>query len=578
MKHPLPALAQTGLFIVMLGAPCRAADPAQGSGDAARGKILFQQSCALCHATVLGPGNTAVSGQGPNLVGVMGRRAASFPGFHYSRALIGSGITWSPATLEHFLAAPTADVPGTTMPIAVPNAADRLDLVAYLGTVTAPGGVSAPVSAAPVQAGPHAPEPGDWMNDAPGLKHSVDLAALPAPFSTVSAGNGPEVVAPPAGAVPSVPQGFTVKLFASGLSAPRLLRVAPNHDIFIAETRAGRIRMMRAADGAGAPSQTEVFADGLNGPFGVAFYPAGDDPQWLYVANNNSVVRFPYRNGDLRARAAAETIVPVLCAGTGGHSTRDVAFSRDGRRMFISVGSGSNVAEDMEKLSGAALQDWQSSHTLGATWGRETDRADVLAFDPQGKHVGVFATGIRNCVGMAIDPSNGTLWCSTNERDGLGNNLPPDYITRVREGAFYGWPWYYIGANEDPRHKDERPDLKDKVTVPDVLIQAHSASLEMTFYEATQFPADYRGNIFAAEHGSWNRANRTGYKVIRVIVKDGVPTGEYDDFATGFVVNDAEVWGRPVGVAVDKDGALLVSEDASGTVWRITYAGNAAQH
>jgi len=239
--------------------------------------------------------------------------------------------------------------------------------------------------------------------------------------------------------------------------------------------------------------------------------------------------------------------------------------------MYLSVGSGSNVAEDMEKLSGDALQDWQSSHPLGATWGRETDRADVLAFDPQGKRIGIFATGIRNCVGMAIDPSNGTLWCSTNERDGLGNNLPPDYITRVRDGAFYGWPWYYIGANEDPRHKDERPDLKDKITVPDVLIQAHSASLEMTFYTATQFPADYRGNIFAAEHGSWNRAIRTGYKVIRVIVKDGVPTGEYDDFATGFVVNDAEVWGRPVGVAVDKDGALLVSEDASGTVWRITY-------
>jgi glucose/arabinose dehydrogenase len=199
-----------------------------------------------------------------------------------------------------------------------------------------------------------------------------------------------------------------------------------------------------------------------------------------------------------------------------------------------------------------------------------------LAFDPQGKTIGTFATGIRNCVGMAID-TNGTLWCSTNERDGLGDNLPPDYITRVREGAFYGWPWYYIGANEDPRHKGERPDLKDKVTVPDVLIQAHSASLEMTFYEAAQFPADYRGNIFAAEHGSWNRAKRTGYKVIRVIVKDGVPTGEYDDFATGFAVNDAEVWGRPVGVTVDKEGALLVSEDASGTIWRITYSRNAAE-
>ena len=231
----------------------------------------------------------------------------------------------------------------------------------------------------------------------------------------------------------------------------------------------------------------------------------------------------------------------------------------------------------MAKLGPAELQAWESSHPLGAAWGDETDRADVLTFDPQGKRLDVFATGIRNCVGMAIDPSSGTLWCSTNERDGIGDNLPPDYITRVREGAFYGWPWYYLGANEDPRLKGERPDLKDKITVPDVLIQAHSASLEMTFYEASQFPADYRGNIFAAEHGSWNRASRTGYKIIRVIVKDGVPTGEYDDFATGFVINDAEVWGRPVGVAVDKDGALLVSEDASGTIWRITHVGNAAQ-
>jgi glucose/arabinose dehydrogenase len=232
----------------------------------------------------------------------------------------------------------------------------------------------------------------------------------------------------------------------------------------------------------------------------------------------------------------------------------------------------------MAKLGPAELQAWESSHPLGAAWGDETDRADVLTFDPQGKRLDVFATGIRNCVGMAIDPSSGTLWCSTNERDGIGDNLPPDYITRVREGAFYGWPWYYTGANEDPRLKNERPDLKDKVTAPDVLIQAHSASLEMTFYEAAQFPAEYRGNIFAAEHGSWNRANRTGYKIIRVIVKDGVPTGEYDDFATGFVINDAEVWGRPVGVAVDKDGALLVSEDASGTLWRITYTGGAARH
>jgi glucose/arabinose dehydrogenase len=415
---------------------------------------------------------------------------------------------------------------------------------------------------------------GDWHADSPGTRRLIRPQDVLAPDSAQSVRNTVTNVHRTDAQKPIVPNGFEVNEFASGLDHPRLIRVAPNGDVFAAESAAGSIRVLRPN---GARSeQASVFASGLFGPFGIAFYPPGPNPEWVYVGDTDSVVRFPYRNGDLTARGPAETIVPRL--PVGGHRTRDVVFSPNGQTMYVSVGSGSNVAEDMEKLSGAALQDWQSSHPLGATWGRETDRADVLAFDPQGKHVGVFATGIRNCVGMAIDPSNGTLWCSTNERDGLGNNLPPDYITRVREGAFYGWPWYYIGANEDPRHKDERPDLKDKVTVPDVLIQAHSASLEMTFYEATQFPADYRGNIFAAEHGSWNRANRTGYKVIRVIVKDGVPTGEYDDFATGFVVNDAEVWGRPVGVAVDKDGALLVSEDASGTVWRITYAGNAAQH
>jgi len=415
---------------------------------------------------------------------------------------------------------------------------------------------------------------GDWHADSPGTRRLIRPQDVLAPDSAQSVRNTVTNVHRTDAQKPIVPNGFEVNEFASGLEHPRLIRVAPNGDVFAAESAAGSIRVLRPN---GARSeQASVFASGLFGPFGITFYPPGPNPEWVYVGDTDSVVRFPYRNGDLTARGPAETIVPRL--PVGGHRTRDVVFSPNGQTMYVSVGSGSNVAEDMEKLSGAALQDWQSSHPLGATWGRETDRADVLAFDPQGKHVGVFATGIRNCVGMAIDPSNGTLWCSTNERDGLGNNLPPDYITRVREGAFYGWPWYYIGANEDPRHKDERPDLKDKVTVPDVLIQAHSASLEMTFYEATQFPADYRGNIFAAEHGSWNRANRTGYKVIRVIVKDGVPTGEYDDFATGFVVNDAEVWGRPVGVAVDKDGALLVSEDASGTVWRITYAGNAAQH
>jgi hypothetical protein len=414
---------------------------------------------------------------------------------------------------------------------------------------------------------------GDWRTDRPGMRRLIKPQDLPAPDMAESARNVVRIVHRTNEQKPIVPNGFEVNLFASGLAGPRIVRTAPNGDIFVAESLAGRVSVLRP--NGTAPAQPTVFASGLNYPFGIAFYPPGNDPRWVYVGNTDSVVRFPYRNGDVTARGDAETIAPNL--PLGGHRTRDVMFSPDGTTMYVSVGSGSNVADGMRKLSGEALQTWVLSHPLGATWENEEGRADVLAFDPQGKNQRIFATGIRNCVGLAVEPKSGTVWCSTNERDGLGDNVPPDYITRVREGAFYGWPWYYIGAHEDPRRKGERPDLAGKITIPDVLLQAHSASLGLTFYDGTQFPAEYRGNIFAAEHGSWNRSKRTGYKIIRVIVKNGVPTGEYEDFATGFVIDDSDVWGRPVGVTVDKDGALLLSEDASGTIWRITYTGKAAQ-
>ena len=254
-----------------------------------------------------------------------------------------------------------------------------------------------------------------------------------------------------------------------------------------------------------------------------------------------------------------------------------MAFSTDGKRLFISVGSGSNVADGLSKKSPADIEQWQAEHGLGASWGAETNRADILVTDPEGKEpLRTFATGIRNGVGIAVDPTTGELWSSTNERDGLGDDLVPDYITRVKEGGYYGWPWYYLGNFEDPRHPGERPDLLGKAIVPDVLLQAHSASLEMTFYPVAKgpaaFPPEYRGDIFAAEHGSWNRNTRTGYKVVRVRLNHGVPTGEYDDFLTGFVVDNDNVWGRPVGVTVAHDGALLVTEDGNGTVWRIAPA------
>jgi len=406
---------------------------------------------------------------------------------------------------------------------------------------------------------------GDWKSDKPGVTRQITVKDLPRPGATPSASNASRVVARPAEAAPQVADSFKVDLFADGLSGPRIMRVAPNGDIFVAETRSGRIRVLRTADGAPRPSANEVYASGLHQPFGIAFFPSAGEPKWVYVANTDSVVRFDYRSGDLKATAPPETIVAALPHGYG-HSTRDVAFSKDDKTMYVSVGSASNVAEGSAKPTAAEI----AGLAPGASSGPETDRADVLAFDPDGKNKTVFATGIRNCVGLAIHPATGDLWCSTNERDGLGDNLVPDYVTRVRKGAFYGWPWYYLGANQEPRHAGERSDLKDKITVPDVLIQAHSASLGLIFYNGNLFPADYKGDGFAAEHGSWNRASRTGYKVIRIRTKDGVPTGEYQDFVTGFVADNNTVWGRPVGVAVAHDGALLISEDGNGTIWRVT--------
>jgi glucose/arabinose dehydrogenase len=412
---------------------------------------------------------------------------------------------------------------------------------------------------------------GDWRADRPGVRRLITPADLPAPNRSASSKNFVRIV-PRRDHKPAVPDGFQVALFASGLDEPRRLRVAPNGDLFVAESAVGRIDVLRPG-AAGAPPTREAFASGLRQPFAIAFYPPGPNPEWVYVASLDSVVRFPYRDGDLKARGKPETIVAKLPPGRG-HITRDLAFSADGTKMFVSVGSASNVGETMERLSAPVLQRFVAEHALGAAWGPENERADVLAFDPHGQGRRVFATGIRNCVTMAVAPGSGDLWCSTNERDELGDNVPPDYVTRVREGAFYGWPWYYIGANEDPRLRGQRVDLKDQVTVPDVLVQAHSASLGMTFYDGTQFPAAYRGHIFAAQHGSWNRSRRTGYKVIRIpVTDDGAPTGEYEDFMTGFGVSDTEVWGRPVGIAVGKDGSLFVSEDANGTIWQVTYAG-----
>jgi glucose/arabinose dehydrogenase len=445
----------------------------------------------------------------------------------------------------------------------------------------------------------------DWNQQAPGVRHKITVADLPEPKPEESAMNFPTVIPRPKDAIPVAPPGFKVTLYAGGdngplqryqvtehmlpapgtFTQPRVIRTAPNGDLFIADSGVGAIDVMRGVGPDGKFAQFEHFATGLDHPFGIAFYPA-DNPRYVYVGNATTVVRIPYKSGEMKASGPPETIVPDIpgfaqLAG-GGHWTRDVTFSKDGKHLFVSVGSGSN-ADDPD------------------THASEFHRADVLEYTPEGKFEEVYAHGIRNCVGEAVNPITGELWCSTNERDALGNHLVPDYVTSVPEGSFFGWPWYYMGGHHDPRLSDpcadgtgpnpqrtsamtteqaascKRVDLSNKVRTPDVLVQPHMASLEMLFYPmhaagANAFPHEYEGGIFAAEHGSWNRANRAGY-VIFIPMHDGHATGEYDDFLTGFVTKDGGVWGRPVGVAVGKDGSLFVVDDGSRIVWHVERVG-----
>jgi glucose/arabinose dehydrogenase len=450
----------------------------------------------------------------------------------------------------------------------------------------------------------------DYAQEQPGVRHKITLSDLPAPDAAEAVDNGPHVVPRPADAWPTAPAGFKVTLYAGGDSTPmersenrrqihqategtfvmpRLIRFAPNGDLFLADSQAGILFVLRGVKADGKAQTIEKFATGLDHPFGIAFYPLGKNPQWVYVGTATTIERIPYHNGDLHATAAPQTVVPNIPGYAqlrgGGHWTRDVVFTADGKHMLVSVGSGSNV-DDAD------------------THPREFHRADILEYTPDGKFLEVYAHGLRNCVGEAINPETHALWCSTNERDNLGNHLVPDYVTSVPEGSFFGWPWYYMGGHKDPRLPEpcadgtgpnpqltkpldpsaaancKRVDLSKQVRTPDVLVQPHMASLEMTFYpdvmrrtQGVAFPASYNGGIFAAEHGSWNRAKRAGYNVIFIPMHNGHATGEYDDFLDGFVTKDGQVWGRPVGVAVAPDGSLFVTDDGSRSVWRVTYTG-----
>ncbi len=514
-------------------------DPYEGQPAAViAGKQLYARNCLSCHGK-LGKG----TGNVPSLVD--GKLDSVTPGEVFWFITRGDKDNGMPSW--------------ASLPVR-----QRWQVVTYVKSMGAPqsaqeASAPSPVDTAPVdtststlKASPPTPPFTDFRYEKPGTFRKITVADLPQPYTTQSAENGPKLVARPENAWPVALPGFKVGLYAGALDNPRTLRTAPNGDIFLTESDPGRIRVYRGLTSDGKPEQSAVFASGLKHPYGLAFYPPGPDPQWLYVGSTSELVRFPYHNGDLKASGAAEHIADL--PGTGGHWTRAVEFSQDGKRMFVAVGSGSNV-------------DDPDTHP------REKDRADILVCDPANCTLSVYAYGIRNAGGgIAVDPETGELWCSVNERDALGDNLVPDYITHVQEGGFYGWPWWYMGGHQDPRHQGKHPELKDKVIVPDVLLQPHNASLGFTFYEGQQFPAEYKGDIFASEHGSWNKAVRVGYEVIRIpLHSTGHASGEYEDFLTGFVLPDGNVWGRPVGITVAPDGSLLVSDDGSDSIWRVSY-------
>lgn len=384
------------------------------------------------------------------------------------------------------------------------------------------------------------------------VKTAIGDLSLPAPFATKSTSKRTDMKDWPAGQMPKAPQGFVVERFAADLKNPRNTYIAPNNDIFVAESGTGgsadRITMFRDADKDGKFETRAVFAEDLNQPYGMLIL--GNS---FYVANTDGLYRYPYKAGDTKLQGKGQKIVELPAGGYNNHWTRNLLASADGKKIYISVGSASNVGEHgMEN---------------------EVRRAAILEVNPDGTGERIYASGLRNPVGMDWNPANGELWTAVNERDELGDDLVPDYITSVKQGGFYGWPYSYFGQIEDPRMKGQGKELVAKAIVPDVPVGSHTASLGLAFYNKEAFPQMYRNGAFVGQHGSWNRANLSGFKVLFVPFQNGKPSGKPQDFLTGFIASDedAKVYGRPVDVTVMNDGSLLVNDDSGNTIWRISY-------
>jgi glucose/arabinose dehydrogenase len=376
---------------------------------------------------------------------------------------------------------------------------------------------------------------------------SYDPTKLPAPYHTESARRNSRVIPQPANATLTVPKGFKVNVYAEGgFTYPRWMALAPNGDVFLADSRANSIVVLRDKNKDGVADERFVWSDKLAQPFGMAFHK-----DWFYVANTDSVVRFSYKSGQTQASGEPEKLVELTAGGYNQHWTRNVIFSPDGKKMFVSIGSASNVSVE-----------------------EDPRRAAISVYDPDGKNHKIYAGGLRNPIGLAWNPKTGELWTAVNERDGLGDDLVPDYATSVKEGGWYGWPYSYLGKNRDPRRKEET-DLIDKTIVPDVIFQSHVAALGITFYQGKMFPKEYQNDAFVAFHGSWNRAKLSGYTVVRISFDDkgNLEANRYENFVSGWLPdeNSNEVWGRPVGLLVLHDGSLLIADDGGRKIWRVSY-------